>query len=203
MLPFKSSGKHYTLVQYGLMLMIGILLVMNYLKSSTSVIDATCQPRQEALYHADGHRRTMETTIIAHAPGFTLFENAYWKNYTWYFISSRPWAFPELTMVVTNVPDYDELPEMYHNDGLARVVPPTDVENLGLDLDDVEVVEGSTVSADDAHKTTLTSLTNGCPVQFFFNDKICQYRTTTYPPRVLIAHLFPVLHLAQISVIVG
>ncbi|KAJ9103163.1 hypothetical protein QFC21_002585 [Naganishia friedmannii] len=147
MRSFKSSVKHYYgLVQYRLVLIMGILLAINYLHASNSVNTITCQSHGQAFYNIDGHRRTMETTTIAHAPGFTLFENAYWKNYAWYFVSSRPWAFPELTMVVTNVPDYDELPEMFHNDGLARVVTPVEMADLGLDLEDVEVLDGSTVS---------------------------------------------------------
>lgn len=144
---FEFSGKYYRFTRYVLMLLVGILLSVNYMKPSSSVSNATCRPQYQTSYHADGRARTKESTIIAHASGFTYLENAYWKNYTWYFISSRPWAFPELTHIVTNVPDYDELPEMYHNDGLARVVLPTEMEELGLNLNDVEVVKGSTVSA--------------------------------------------------------
>ncbi|KAJ9122996.1 hypothetical protein QFC24_004035 [Naganishia onofrii] len=93
----------------------------------------------------------METSVIAHAPGFTLFENAYWRNHTWYFVSARPWAFPELPMVMTNAPDYGETSSAMFHDGLAKVVLPSETEDMGLNIDEVEVVEGTT---------------------FFFNDKI-------------------------------
>ncbi|KAJ9119166.1 hypothetical protein QFC22_003658 [Naganishia vaughanmartiniae] len=94
---------------------------------------------QRAFSGMYGSHSSMETSVVAHAPGFTLLENAYWKNHTWYFVTSRPWAFPELPMVMTNAPDYDE-PALF-DDGVAKLVSLNEAELIGLDFNDVVAVE--------------------------------------------------------------
>jgi hypothetical protein len=141
MSSFKFSDKRYGL----LLLVVGFLFAVHLVNSSSSVHAVTWHFQPASSYIKDHHRRSKETTVVAHAPGFTLFENAYWKNHTWYFVSSRPWAFPELPMIMTDAPDYNERASFH--DGLAKLVSLAEAELLGLDFNDVEVVEGSTVSA--------------------------------------------------------
>lgn len=150
MLLSKLSNKRYALAFLGLM---GFVFTVSYIDSSRSVSTVTTKFRQ-AFYNPGEHQKFGETTVVAHAPGFTLFENAYWKNHTWYFVSSRPWAFPELSMVMTNAPGYDEWPPLFH-DGLARVVSHAEAEDLGLNIEDVEVVKGSTVGFDSKRDFSL------------------------------------------------
>ncbi|KAJ9110105.1 hypothetical protein QFC19_001776 [Naganishia cerealis] len=115
--------------------------------SPCSVSTAICKSKQHSLHAHDRRQDSVETTVIAHAQGFTLIENAYWKNHTWYFVSSRTWAFPELKYILTNSPDNNQHPEFH--DGLAKLVSPVEAQYLGLYLDEVEVVEGSTLIFND------------------------------------------------------
>jgi hypothetical protein len=140
MLLSTPSNKRYG---FGLLGLVGLVLTVKYTNTSSFLPTTICASRQ-APHNIDG-RGTGETTVVSHAPGFTLFENAYWKNHTWYFVTSRPWAFPELSMVMTNSPGYDDWSPRFH-DGLARVLSLSEAEHLGLNLKDAEVVKGSTVS---------------------------------------------------------
>ncbi|KAJ9103162.1 hypothetical protein QFC21_002584 [Naganishia friedmannii] len=135
----RFSNKRYTIAFLSL---IGFVLAVNYIDPSSFVSSATWKLQQK-LYTADARQRSGETTVVTHAPGFTLFENAYWKNNTWYFVSSRSWAFPEMSLVMTNAPGYDEWPPVFH-DGLARLMTVSEADVLGLTLKDAEVVKGST-----------------------------------------------------------
>ncbi|KAJ9122995.1 hypothetical protein QFC24_004034 [Naganishia onofrii] len=140
MSSFKFSDKRYGL----LLLVVGFLFAVHLVKSSSSVHAVNWHFQLSSSYTKDHHHKSKETTVVAHAPGFTLFENAYWKNHTWYFVSSRPWAFPELPMIMTDAPDYNERASFH--DGLAKLVSLAEAELLGLDFNDVEVVEGSTAN---------------------------------------------------------
>ncbi|GMK59543.1 hypothetical protein CspeluHIS016_0801490 [Cutaneotrichosporon spelunceum] len=40
------------------------------------------------------------TTIHAHQPGFTVFENLYWQNDSFYIITDQPWTLPNLEHIV-------------------------------------------------------------------------------------------------------
>jgi hypothetical protein len=90
------------------------------------------------------HVRPIETSVLAHAPGFTVLENAYWRNNTWYFVSSKKWAFPEVRHIVTNAPWYGE--DIKWDDNVAQILTPQEAVDLGLEVNDVEIVQGSSVS---------------------------------------------------------
>ncbi|KAJ9119169.1 hypothetical protein QFC22_003661 [Naganishia vaughanmartiniae] len=139
----KLSNKRYSLAFLGLM---SLVLTANYMNTSCFFRTASCKSRKAAyntLLNTNGHHKSGETIVVAHAPGFTLFENAYWRNHTWYFVSSRPWAFPEMSTIMTNAPGYDEWPPLFH-DGLAKLVSLAEAEALRLNLQSVEIVKGST-----------------------------------------------------------
>ena len=91
----------------------------------------------------------MESAVLAHAAGFTVLENAYWRNHTWYFITSEEWAFPDVRLIVTNAPWYDHWDDgedTTWGDNASQVVSPEQAMNLGLDINKAEVVRGSSVS---------------------------------------------------------
>ncbi|KAL1412992.1 hypothetical protein Q8F55_000741 [Vanrija albida] len=49
------------------------------------------------------------STVINHAPGFTIVENVYWRNYTYYFLTDKPWHVPQLKLIAStmNLDRYD------------------------------------------------------------------------------------------------
>ena len=112
--------------------------------------DGNCAPN-DPLCHSRHVRsldtyqgRPLETKVLAHAAGFTVLDNAYWRNHTWYFVTSKKWAFPEIRHVVTNGPWYDE--QTRWDDSVARVISPKEALELGLEVNDAEIVDGSSVS---------------------------------------------------------
>lgn len=42
-----------------------------------------------------------QTSVLAHAPGFTVFENLYWRNFTYYILTDRPWSIPDVTLIAS------------------------------------------------------------------------------------------------------
>ena len=85
-----------------------------------------------------------DTTFAAHAPGFSVIENAYWRNDTWYFITSKPWSFPPMSLVVSNAPDHGE--KVFTDDSVVRVLSKKEALQTGLEIDDAEENEGTSVS---------------------------------------------------------
>ena len=133
--------------------------------------DALCTPN-DPLCHSrhvrslDGHQgRPLETKVMAHAAGFTVLDNAYWRNHTWYFVTSKKWAFPEIRHVVTNGPWYDE--QTRWDDSVARVITPKEALELGINVNDAEVVDGSSVGL--IHVSA--SLSSPFPSRFFSTIK--------------------------------
>ncbi|KAF4604573.1 hypothetical protein EYR40_003347 [Pleurotus pulmonarius] len=48
------------------------------------------------------HRRVFPTTdFLAHAPGFSVIQNLFWRNGTFYFVTDQPWHIPPVTQVVS------------------------------------------------------------------------------------------------------
>jgi hypothetical protein len=88
--------------------------------------------------------RSLETTILSHAPGFTTIEGAYWRNHTWIFVTSKPWSFPPMQHVVTNAPWHNA--EIRWDESVARVVTPREAREMALDVGRAVNVEGSSVS---------------------------------------------------------
>lgn len=123
---------------------LGAFLLWTYLSWNPScpVDDPACHSRHSRSLEGN-YARTLETSVMAHAPGFTVLEHAYWRNHTWYFVSSKKWAFPEMRHVVTNAPWYGA--ETRWDESVARIVTVQEAMDLGLEVDDVEVVRGSSV----------------------------------------------------------
>lgn len=90
------------------------------------------------------HPKSLETTVVSHAPGFTTIEGAYWKNHTWIFVTSKPWSFPPMQHVVTNGAWHNE--EVRWDDTVARIITPREAKEEGLNVVDAVNVEGSSVS---------------------------------------------------------
>lgn len=96
---------------------------------------------------------------MAHSAAFTVLENAYWSNHTWYFVAPNARTFPEIRIVVTNAPRYKhwDLSEATRwNDSVARVMTPKEAMNLGLQFHNPEVVHGSSVSWANAYHLTFS-----------------------------------------------
>ncbi|KAJ9110103.1 hypothetical protein QFC19_001774 [Naganishia cerealis] len=85
-----------------------------------------------------------ETTFLAHAPGFSVIQNAYWRNDTWYFVTSKPWSQPEVSLVVTNGPDHGQTTKT--DDSVVQVLSLAEANAKGLALEKVHVVPGTSVS---------------------------------------------------------
>lgn len=82
------------------------------------------------------------TKVISHAAGFTVLENAYWRNDTWYFVTEQPWSFPELASVVTSGPWHGS--PLYTDDRVVQVISLEQAESYYIQ-DHIEL-PGSTVS---------------------------------------------------------
>ncbi|EIW63163.1 uncharacterized protein TRAVEDRAFT_141857 [Trametes versicolor FP-101664 SS1] len=52
-----------------------------------------------------------ETTILSHAPGWTVFRNIYMSNGTMYIVTSRPSSFPDITMMTSTGLAAENTPE--------------------------------------------------------------------------------------------
>ncbi|KAJ9119165.1 hypothetical protein QFC22_003657 [Naganishia vaughanmartiniae] len=88
-----------------------------------------------------------ETSFLAHAPGFSVIQNAYWRNETWYFITSKPWSFPDVKLVVTNGPDHGQNTKT--DDSIVRVASLAEAKAEGLELDQVDTVQGTSLLFND------------------------------------------------------
>ncbi|KAF7436125.1 hypothetical protein PC9H_002951 [Pleurotus ostreatus] len=48
------------------------------------------------------HARAFPTTeFLAHAPGFSVIQNLFWRNGTFYFVTDQPWHIPPIAQVVS------------------------------------------------------------------------------------------------------
>lgn len=99
---------------------------------------------QNAFAKGSRPRPYADTTFAAHAPGFSVIENAYWRNDTWYFITSKPWSFPPMSLVVSNAPDHGE--KIFTDDSVVRVLSKKGALQAGLEINDAEEKEGTLVS---------------------------------------------------------
>ncbi|KAH8079390.1 hypothetical protein HD553DRAFT_345736 [Filobasidium floriforme] len=85
------------------------------------------------------------TKVISHAAGFTVLENAYWKNDTWYFVSEQPWSFPDLASVVTQGPWHGSTP--YTDARVVRLITLDEATAMGIQ--DHSELKGSTLFFND------------------------------------------------------
>lgn len=83
-----------------------------------------------------------ETTMLSHAPGWTVFRNLYMSNGTLYIVTSRPKSFPEIVMITSTGLEASATPENIQ----ARIPTEKDMSFLtpeeardlwGSDLDNV------------------------------------------------------------------
>ncbi|KDQ31490.1 hypothetical protein PLEOSDRAFT_1096294 [Pleurotus ostreatus PC15] len=52
--------------------------------------------------HHEHHLRAFPTTeFLAHAPGFSVIQNLFWRNGTFYFVTDQPWHIPPIAQVVS------------------------------------------------------------------------------------------------------
>ncbi|KAL0955964.1 hypothetical protein HGRIS_002146 [Hohenbuehelia grisea] len=42
-----------------------------------------------------------KTAVLSHAPGFTVIDNLYWHNRTFYFVTDQPWHIPPMRLVAS------------------------------------------------------------------------------------------------------
>jgi hypothetical protein len=84
-----------------------------------------------------------ETTFKAHAPGFSVIENAYWRNDTWFLVTSKPWSFPDVKLVVSNAPDHGK--RVFTDESVVRVLSLKEAREEGL-MEGAEEEEGTSVS---------------------------------------------------------
>lgn len=92
----------------------------------------------ERLRQASGN----SSQFLAHAPGYSVISNAYWRNGTWLLITDQPWAMPDVKMVASNAPDYKG--ETRTTDKEIRILSTRAAEEEGL-LDSVVFVDGVSV----------------------------------------------------------
>ncbi|KAJ2968384.1 hypothetical protein NUW54_g13235 [Trametes sanguinea] len=52
-----------------------------------------------------------ETTILSHAPGWTIFQNVYMSNGTMYIVTSRPSSFPDISLITSTGLPAENTPE--------------------------------------------------------------------------------------------
>jgi hypothetical protein len=86
-----------------------------------TVTEAVSPPAQtkadtntQALLKAEGewdNRELPHTSIVAHAPGWTLFNNLYMSNGTLFILTSRPETFPEIRLMTSTGLPAENTPE--------------------------------------------------------------------------------------------
>ncbi|KAJ8702211.1 hypothetical protein PTI98_000950 [Pleurotus ostreatus] len=42
-----------------------------------------------------------KTEVLAHAPGFSVIENLYWHNRTFYLVTDQPWRIPPIKLIAS------------------------------------------------------------------------------------------------------
>jgi hypothetical protein len=101
------------------------------------------------------NRELPHTTLIAHAPGWTLFRNLYMSNGTLYILTPRPKLFPEIRMMTSTGLAAENTPENIAareptKDNMDFITPDDALERWGGDPDRgqtnrVWTIEGNTV----------------------------------------------------------
>ncbi|KAI0768686.1 hypothetical protein BD413DRAFT_614201 [Trametes elegans] len=96
-----------------------------------------------------------ETTVISHAPGWTVFRNIYMSNGTMYIVTSRPSSFPDITLMTSTGLAAENTPEniaarMPTSEDMAFVTPEEARDLWGGDIDRLEknrlwTVPGNTI----------------------------------------------------------
>ncbi|OSD01278.1 hypothetical protein PYCCODRAFT_1426009 [Trametes coccinea BRFM310] len=84
-----------------------------------------------------------ETTILSHAPGWTLFQNIYMSNGTMYIVTSRPSSFPDISLMTSTGLPAENTPEniaarMPTADDMAFLTPQEAQDRWGGDADKLE-----------------------------------------------------------------
>ncbi|CDO72793.1 hypothetical protein BN946_scf184994.g46 [Trametes cinnabarina] len=84
-----------------------------------------------------------ETTILSHAPGWTLFQNVYMSNGTMYIVTSRPSSFPDISLMTSTGLPAENTPEniaarMPTAEDMAFLTPQEAHDRWGGDVDKAE-----------------------------------------------------------------
>ncbi|KAI0356337.1 hypothetical protein OH77DRAFT_1520390 [Trametes cingulata] len=84
-----------------------------------------------------------ETTILSHAPGWTLFRNIYMSNGTMYIVTSRPSSFPDISLITSTGLPAENTPEniaarMPTSEDMAFITPEEARDMWGGDVDRAE-----------------------------------------------------------------
>ncbi|KAI8975904.1 hypothetical protein BD414DRAFT_423543 [Trametes punicea] len=84
-----------------------------------------------------------ETTILSHAPGWTLFRNIYMSNGTMYIVTSRPSSFPDISLMTSTGLAAENTPEniaarMPTSEDMAFLTPQEAQDLWGGDVDKLE-----------------------------------------------------------------
>jgi hypothetical protein len=87
---------------------------------------------------------SIQTRFIAHAPGYSVISNAYIRNGRWYFITTEPWSFPSLDLVLTSGPGFED--SAAPTSTFAQVISPEEAWELGITPEAVEFEDSHTVS---------------------------------------------------------
>ncbi|KAI1791279.1 hypothetical protein LXA43DRAFT_434399 [Ganoderma leucocontextum] len=69
------------------------------------------KPAADAPAVVDVAYKIPETTMLSHAPGWTVFRNLYMSNGTMYIVTSRPKSFPEVVMITSTGLQAEASPE--------------------------------------------------------------------------------------------
>lgn len=118
--------------------------------TETTTVTFPSTSSQPAIKH--GMASLTSTTILAHAPGWTLFRNIYMMNGTLFIVTDQPFKFPEIRMMTStgleaiNSPENIALREPTA-DNMA-FLSPDEARTLWGDGEDIRVwtVQGNTVS---------------------------------------------------------
>lgn len=111
------------------------------------------------------NRELPHTTIVAHAPGWTLFNNLYMSNGTLYILTPRPKKFPEIRLMTStgleaaNTPENIAMrePTSYNMD---FITPDDALERWGGDPDQGETNRVWTVQGNTVCKSLSLSLSH-------------------------------------------
>ncbi|KAI0674799.1 hypothetical protein C8Q78DRAFT_1075167 [Trametes maxima] len=84
-----------------------------------------------------------ETTVLSHAPGWTVFRNIYMSNGTMYIVTSRPSSFPDISLITSTGLPAENTPEniaarMPTSEDMAFITPEEARDLWGGDLDRLE-----------------------------------------------------------------
>lgn len=123
--------------------------------TSTIVLQPSSTPKDQETHTLDLEQDLPHTSIISHAPGWTLFRNLYMSNGTLYILSSNR-SFPEIRMMTSTALEAFNTPENIASreptaQNMDFITPEEARKRWGGDIDRGEKnrvwsVEGNTVS---------------------------------------------------------